>query len=861
MPNHIMKIYLWIIACLFLCVTELYAHFDFPIEETICWDSSLSLPDIHGKSHPGLAGAFSGCIGDFLFVAGGANFPDATPWSGGTKTWWDTLYYKNLNDSSSAWQKAKEVLPSARAYGVSIQLTDCILCVGGCDAKQCYNDIFAIRMRNGKIEIDKNWPELPVPLANMTGAKLGNKIFLAGGQEQMKPEEATSHFFMFDLSQPGKGWQTLESWPGKARGYAVSAVQNNGTDDCFYLFSGRNYQTNGEIEVLTDGFVYNPLLKQWKKLSGLFPVMAGTALAVGSHHILFLGGVEKLIPGSDTHPGFSHQVLAYHTLTNTLTTIAVSEDPIAVTTNIASYGQTHYITSGEIKPGIRTPMILSMKIRTSKKELGIINWVVIGLYFLSLVWIGYHFSKKQKNTEDYFKGGGRMPWWVVGLSIFGTGLSAITFMAIPAKSYASNWSYMMMNAGILMVVPLILYLFIPFFRRLNITTAYEYLEQRFNASIRIFCSVSFILFQIGRMGIVLYLPAIALNVVTGFDIVLCISLMGILSLLYTMAGGIEAVVWTDALQVIVLLGGAILSVIFISTHVNNGFMGIFTEAITDHKFDLGSISFDLHQSTLWTVLIATFFTSLTTYGTDQTMVQRYLTTETEYQARKSVLTNAVLAIPATLVFFFVGTALYVFYKQNPEDLSLSITDRDAIFPWYIYSQLPQGVTGLLISGIFAAAMSTLSSSMNSAATAYVVDVHSKIKPYKENLATAKIATTLLGISGIAFAYMMTTWKITSLWDEFNKILGLILGSMGGLFLLGMLTRRANSLGALLGIMGSIVVQLFFIKTQSIHLLLYTATGSMSCFIVGYLSSLVVPSDKKDITYLTIHNLFNDKKQT
>lgn len=861
MSNHIMKIHLWLIACLLLLINPIYAQESVvsPSGETFRWDSSLTLPDIDGKPHPGLAGAFSGCIGDFLFIAGGANFPDATPWNGGTKTWWNTLYYKNLNDASSAWKEIKGALPSARAYGVSIPLTDGILCIGGCDAKQCYSEVFAIRMHNGKVEIDKNWPKLPVPLANMTGAKLGNKIFLAGGQEQMKPEAATSQFFMLDLSQPKKGWQTLESWPGKARGYAVSAVQNNGSDDCFYLFSGRNYQPDGAMEVLTDGFVYNPRLKQWKKLSGEFPVMAGTALAVGSHHILFLGGVEKLIPGSDTHPGFSHQVLAYHTITNTQTTTAVSEVPIAVTTNLVSHGQTHYITSGEIKPGVRTPIILSFNIQSSEKELGIINWIVIALYFLSLVWIGYHFSKKQKNTEDYFKGGGRIPWWVVGLSIFGTGLSAITFMAIPAKAYASDWSYMMMNAGILMVVPLILCLFIPFFRKLNITTAYEYLEQRFNAPIRIFCSVSFILFQIGRMGIVLYLPAIALNIVTGFDIILCISLMGILSLLYTMVGGIEAVVWTDALQVIVLLGGAILSVIFISMHVNNGFTGIFTEAITEHKFDLGSISFDLRQSTLWTVLIATFFTNLTTYGTDQTMVQRYLTTETEFQARKSVLTNAVLTIPATLIFFFVGTALYVFYKQNPSELNLSITDGDAIFPWYIYSQLPPGITGLLISGIFAAAMSTLSSSMNSAATAYVIDIHSKIRPHEESLITAKIATTILGVLGIAFAYMMATWEITSLWDEFNKILGLILGSMGGLFLLGMLTRRANSIGALFGIIGSIFVQLLFIKTQSIHLLLYTTTGCISCFIIGYLFSLIMPFNKKDITYLTIYNLFNNNK--
>lgn len=193
---------------------------------------------------------------------------------------------------------------------------------------------------------------------------------------------------------------------------------------------------------------------------------------------------------------------------------------------------------------------------------------------------------------------------------------------------------MLVNAGILMVVPLILYLFIPFYRRLNVTTAYEYLEQRFSPLIRVICSLAFILFQIGRMGIVLFLPAIALNVVTGFDIFLCIGLMGVLSLIYTMMGGIEAVVWTDALQVVVLLGGAILVVVIAVFNVPDGFSGVILEAAANNKFDLGSLNFDLKQSTLWTVLIATFFTNLTTYGTDQTMVQRYMTTETEKQAKK-----------------------------------------------------------------------------------------------------------------------------------------------------------------------------------------------------------------------------------
>lgn len=828
--------------------------------EKIEWDNSLTLPDVNGKPHIGVAGAFSGFIGDNLIIAGGANFPDATPWNGGHKTWWNTLYYINTAQPDSKWIISPEGLPKSLAYGNSIELPTGIVCIGGCDSAQCYKNVFQIQLMDGQIKIDTNWPPLPVPLANATASLLNNKIYVAGGQESMKESEATNHFFVLDLNNRNKGWKELPSWPGEPRGYAVSTSQSDGFDQCFYLFSGRNYNPDGYIKVLTDGYVFNPRLNSWKKLKQDFPVMAGNALASGANHILFLGGVPQLLPGSDEHPGFDNTIRLYHTITQSLIKKEMIPYPVAVTTCVARKNNTFYLSSGEVKPGIRTPHILKGEIIPFEKRLGIVNTIVIILYFASLAWIGYYFSKKQKNTDDYFKGGGRLPWWAVGLSIFGTSLSAITFMSIPAKAYSSDWSYMLVNAGILMVVPFILCLFIPFYRRLNVTTAYEYLEQRFSPLIRVLCSLAFILFQIGRMGIVLFLPAIALNVVTGFDIFLCIGLMGALSLIYTMMGGIEAVVWTDALQVVVLLGGAILVLIMATFHIPDGFSGIIQEAVADNKFDLGSLNFDLKQSTLWTVLIATFFTNLTTYGTDQTMVQRYMTTETEKQAQKSVLTNAVLTIPATLLFFFVGTVLYVYYKHNPADLSLTITDGDAILPWYIYSQLPEGVTGLLISGIFAAAMSTLSSSMNSAATAYIVDIHSKIvkRPGQGSLHTAKIATLLLGIAGIAFAYMMATWEIKSLWDEFNKILGIILGSLGGLFLLGMITRKANATGALCGIIGSIFVQLIVIQQQSVHLLLYTTTGFVSCFVIGYIVSWITPGNTKNIDHLTIHKIFLKK---
>ena len=185
--------------------------------------------------------------------------------------------------------------------------------------------------------------------------------------------------------------------------------------------------------------------------------------------------------------------------------------------------------------------------------------------------MGVYFSKRQKSTEDYFKGGGRIPWWAAGLSIFGTVLSAISFMAIPAKTFATDWSYLMYNFSPFFIAPVIVALFLPFYHRLNITSAYEYLERRFNLTTRLLGSVSFMIYQLGRIAIILYLPAIALNVVTGFDILLCISVMGLVSVLYTMMGGIEGVIWTDVVQVVVLMGGALVCVFLLLGSIEGGF--------------------------------------------------------------------------------------------------------------------------------------------------------------------------------------------------------------------------------------------------------------------------------------------------
>jgi len=861
--------------------------------ESFDWKILTQLPALNNTHiQPGVGGAFSGVISNKLIIAGGANFLDAMPWYGGTKTYQKAIYEYNF--SVSKWRISSKELKKPLAYGVTIPIKEGLLCIGGNDGKASSAEVFLISILNEEINIS-NWEPLPVPLSHMTGSLNDNKIYIAGGVEDMD-SETSNHFFVLDLSNRKKGWTALPSWPGPSRAFAVSAAQADGNDNCFFLFSGRKFGPGIPVKVLTDGYKYNPRLNQWKKLDNertKFPVMAGQAISSGINHILFFGGTDgklmleeqalkqkadslKRITGDNTgndslaialdkqrmakldnHPGFNRAVLVYHTITNTIYTQSESPYPVPVTSNIIKHNNKLYIPSGEIMPGVRTADILEIAVNKTIKPFGALNTFVIVLYFLVLVLMGYYFSKRQKNSDDYFKGGGRVPWWAVGLSVFGTGLSAITFMAIPAKAYATDWSYFFMNIGIVLVAPIIVFLFIPFFRRLNITTAYEYLELRFSLTIRLISSIIFIIFQVGRMGIVLFLPSIALNVITGMDIFLCIGLMGVLSLLYTLMGGIEAVIWTDAFQVIVLLGGAFLSILIIINETGSSFLPLLTDAAKAGKFNLGDSAFDLSNPTIWTVLLASVFANITTYGTDQSMVQRYVTTKDERDARRSVWTNAVLVLPATLIFFFIGTALYVFYNHFPEKLTFSMTEGDAIFPSFIFNEMPAGITGLLIAGIFAAAMSTLSSSMNSAATAWSVDVHFRFGWSKNTnqLKVARIATLVAGMAGISFAVMMATMDVMSLWDEFQKVLGIIMGGLGGLFSLGMLTRKANATGALIGMIVSAVIQLWLSNTTHVHLLFLAATGFLSCFIVGYIASLIFPGKNTASTNrLTIYEL-------
>ena len=824
--------------------------------EALQWSTLPALPDKHGFAAP-----FAGVSGDALIVAGGANFPDGYPWDGGKKVFHDRIFVLTAPDGS--WQVSATRLPAPVGYGVSVTLPtrNSVLCIGGNDATGAHADVFEIVQTGGQVSLRRDLPPLPCPATMACGALLGNVVYVAGGESG-----GTTHrrFLKLDLSAKAPAWEELP-WPDGAPGRMLAVA--GAREGKFYMFSGCDLGSlhPDRRTYLQDAWAFTPGTKTWKRLADL-PHQAAAApspaLAVGAAHLLVLGGSNRPFveaqhaarPALDgagvEHPGFPNAILAYHVLTDTWAASGEVPRPAPVTTPTVEWRKRTIVPTGEIHPGIRSPQILAGVAKPVGKDFGVWNWLVVAAYLGGMVWVGAYFSRREQSTDNFFRGGQRIPWWAAGLSIFATMLSSITFMAIPAKSYTSDASWYIGQLTILVVVPLVVFFYLPYYRRLNVTSAYEYLEQRFNLATRLVASLSFILFHVGRTAVVIYLPALALEQVSSIDVMTSILLIGVICIIYTVMGGIEAVIWTDAVQAIVLMGGAVLCLWLVFSRVDGGVMAVWQTAQTDAKL-FQSLTADLSirpDTTSWVVIVvAFFFNSLVPYTSGQDVVQRYVTTPTENAARRSLWLTMWLAVFCSAVFFALGVALYAFYKDRPELLDPGLVNNDGILPFFIMQQIPVGLAGFVIAAIFAAAQSTISSSLNSVATAYVTDFHARVvrpgNPDRANLQVARIIVVVVGVAGVVLACVMARSDIQSMFAVFNSLIGLTAGPLGGLFALGIFNPRANGRGALLGaLLGFLAVAGVYFSKAPVFGPLYALLGFVTCFVTGSLLSELFPRD-------------------
>ncbi len=437
--------------------------------------------------------------------------------------------------------------------------------------------------------------------------------------------------------------------------------------------------------------------------------------------------------------------------------------------------------------------------------------IVFIVLTLGNVLFGASFFFKNKTSVQFTSGGGKLPAWVVGMSIFATFVSSISFLALPGKAYMSNWNAFVFSISIPVASILAVKFFIPLYRGIGSISAYNYLELRFGAWARIYASTCYILTQLMRTGAILLLLALPLNALFGWNIKSIIIITGIAVTFYSMAGGIKAVVWTDAIQGIILIAGAVVCALILTFSMPEGPRQIFEIAAANNKFSLGSFGLSLRDSTFWVILIYGLFINLQNYGIDQNYVQRYMTTSSLKEAKSSALFGSLLYIPVSIIFFYIGTALFAYYTANPDLLpaDLKVTGTgDKVFPYFIVNSLPAGITGLLIASIFAAGMSTVATSINSTATIILSDYYkryfNKESDEKSSMKVLYSSSLLFGVLGTLVA--LTLVGVESVLDAWWGLASVFSGGMLGLFLLGYLSRRVRNIDAVIGvIVGALVI--------------------------------------------------------
>ncbi|AVP36462.1 sodium:solute symporter [Staphylococcus felis] len=488
---------------------------------------------------------------------------------------------------------------------------------------------------------------------------------------------------------------------------------------------------------------------------------------------------------------------------------------------------------------------------------GLWNWVALVLYLLLMLGVGAFFTKRAgRDSDSFFKGGGRLPSWVVGFSIYATTLSAITFMSTPEKSYLTDWSYIAGNIAIVAIIPLLIYFYIPFFKKLNVTSAYEYLEARFNPAVRVVGSLLFILFHIGRVAIVIYLPTLAITAVSDINPYLVASLVGLLCIIYTFLGGFEGVVWSDFIQGIILLGGALVIIIMGITHIDGGISTVINDAVSNQKLiSADNWKINAAAAAIPIIFIGSVFNNLQQYTASQDVVQRYQASDSIKETSQSIWTNGILALISAPLFYGMGTVLFVFYShhtQLPNDFNTS-----SIVPYFILTEMPPFIAGLLIAAIFAAAQSTISSSLNSIAACISVDIKQRFfgkKDEKSEVRFARIVTVLVGLTGMLVSLYLIAADSSDVWDLFLLITGLFGVPIAGIFAVGIFTKRTHGTGVIVGILVAVITSYFLQGVGGAGSPFYTSIIAFAiAFVVAYIASLIIPAPQHHISGLTIYD--------
>jgi solute:Na+ symporter, SSS family len=441
-----------------------------------------------------------------------------------------------------------------------------------------------------------------------------------------------------------------------------------------------------------------------------------------------------------------------------------------------------------------------------------LDLVVIAAYLGGIIALGLACAPRSRSLAAFTTASGSLPTWAVGLSLFGTFLSSNTFLGVPGKAFDENWSSFVFSLSLPFAAAVAVRTFVPFYRTGGHLSAYAHLEQRFGRWARTYGMVCYLLTQLARVGSILFGVALVVGPLTGWSPVAIIVGTGVLVTVYTLVGGIEAVVWTDVVQSFVLGGGALFALVWVVAATPGGLAHLASEALGENKVGLGGFGLQLDRATFWVVLAYGLLINLNNFGIDQSFVQRYHAATSTREAGRSVWLAAFLYVPVSLLFFVLGTALWAYYRADPAamaDLAQGIAGAesgglpalgDRALPHFIAHYLPPGFSGVLVAALIAAAMSSIDTSLNSSATVLHEDFYrSYLRPQPSpegSLHILRGGTVLMGAAGVAVALAML--DVRSLLDAWWTLSGAFAGGLLGLFLLGLLAQHADRLAAAIG---------------------------------------------------------------
>lgn len=489
---------------------------------------------------------------------------------------------------------------------------------------------------------------------------------------------------------------------------------------------------------------------------------------------------------------------------------------------------------------------LILGITHSAGRLHVVDYIIVSLSLLMVLYFAFRFSKKQDTTENYYIVGKKLPNWVLGLSLLATIVSSITFLAYPGAGYSGSWILLVQGIAVTVVLFAIIRFIVPLYRNAIGISAYEYFEKRFGYFARLYGALGFIAAYLSKMGTIMFLLGTALNGILGIDPLLVIWVVGILIIITTLFGGMEGIIWLDVVQVFLLIGAGLAVFFILLFSIEGGFSAILSVAKENNRIGFGSTDFNFTELTVWVMAINGVFFAIQNYGTNQLIVQRFLTAKSSRDAIRSSLMGIFLSLPLWALFMFIGTALFVYYEVNPGVLAEG-TKPDAVFPIFIISELPVGITGLVIAGLIAAGFSSVTGELNSVSAVLTTDFYGRSKKArtdKQKLYFGKITVIITGSIALTIASIYTIIGSEGALGLVFLLYSIVSGGVAGMFLLGLFSTRANKQGLYIGLLACVFFTAYAVLTSTqIDGILLLDLGSWNFthhkFMLGVYSHVIV----------------------